>query len=87
MDKCKKFTLPDDFVLDYDRLYVIPTNEGRCGVFYGDSEYVFKFSETEEALKEIVDKVNSIGCTSFRLSKEDLLAVIEKLKEYGCYDT
>jgi hypothetical protein len=87
MDKCKKFTLPDDFVLDYDRLYVIPANEGQCGVVYGDSEYIFKCSETEEALKEIVDKVNSIGCTSFRLSKEELLAAIEKLREYGCYDT
>lgn len=87
MKKCKRFTLPDGFVLDYDKLYVIPTNNECCTVYYGDAGYTFRSSETTEAIEEIIDKFNSIGCTSFQLSKEYLLSVVEKLKEYGYYDT
>ena len=35
----------------------------------------------EEKLNEMCDQFNAVGCTSFQLSKEDLAALIEKLKE------
>ena len=79
MSKCKKFKPIEGLPLNYDNLYVFPADEEEYMAFYGDTIYTFKDSEAEE----ICDKLNSIGCTSFQLSKEDLLAIIEKLKEYS----
>ena len=79
MAKCKEFKLPEGFTLNYDNLYVIPANSDEYTAIYGDTMYTFTDSEAEE----ICEKINSVGCTSYRLSKEDILAVIEKLKEYS----
>lgn len=77
--KCKKLKLPKEFILNYDNLYVIPANKEEYIATYGDIQYTFNESE----LDEICEKFNSIGCTSFQLPKESLLAIIEKLKEYS----
>ncbi len=79
MAKCKKFKAPEGLPLNYDNIYVIPTNSDEYMAFHGDTIYTFKDSEAEE----ICEKISSFGCTSYRLSKEDLLAIIEKLKEYS----
>ncbi len=79
MSKCKKFNPPEGLPLNYDNLYVIPANDEEYMALYGDTIYTFKDSEAEE----ICDKINSVGCTSYRLSKEDLLVIIEKMKEYS----
>ena len=79
MAKCKKFKAPKDLPLNYNNLYVIPANAEEYMALYGDTIYTFKDSEAEE----ICEKINSVGCTSYRLSKEDLLVIIEKLKEYS----
>ena len=79
MAKCKEFKLPEGLELNYDNLYVIPANNEGYTAIYGDTMYTFTDSEAEE----ICEKINSFGCTSYRLSKEDILAVIEKLKEYS----
>lgn len=79
MAKCTKFKPIEGLELNYDNLYVIPANNEGYTAIYGDTMYTFKDSEVEE----ICDKFNSIGCTSFQLSKEDLLAVVEKLGRFG----
>ena len=79
MVKHKKFNPPEGLPLNYDNIYVIPADDEEYMAFYGDTIYTFKDSEAEE----ICDKLNSVGCTSFQLSKEDLLAIIEKLKEHS----
>lgn len=75
MSKCKKFKVPEGFELNYDNLYVIPANDEGYMAVYGDTIYTFKDSE----VAEICDKINSFGCTSFRLSAEDLLKIVERL--------
>lgn len=68
--------LPGEFVLDYDKLYIIPTDE-KYAAYYGDTQYVFNNSEIEE----LCDAINSIGCMSFQLSKEDLLSLLEQVNK------
>ena len=77
--KCEKLKIPDGLDLNYDNLYVIPANKEECIALFGDMQFTFKDSEVEA----ICDKFNEIGCTSFQLSKEDLEALIEKLKEHS----
>jgi hypothetical protein len=66
-------------MLNYDNLYVIPSNEEEYIATYGDIQYTFNESEIDE----ICEKFNQLGCTSFKLSKEDLSEIVEKLKEYS----
>ena len=77
--KCKKFNPPKGLVLNYDNLYVIPANKEEYIAPYGDTQYTFNESE----LRELCEKINSLGCTSFQLSKEELSEILEKLKEYS----
>jgi len=77
--KCKKFKLPKGFILNYDNLYVIPSNKEEYIATYGDTQYAFNESEIDE----ICEKFNQVGCTSFQLSREKLLEIVEKLKEYS----
>lgn len=77
MIKFKKFKLPEGTILNYDNLYVIPTDmREEWIIYYGDTQYNFHISE----LDEIYEKINSIGCTSFQISKEELLEIIKKLR-------
>lgn len=80
MVKVKKYKPTEPLVLDYDRLFVIPTENNEYTAIYGDTQYTFNDSDIDE----VCDKFNAIGCTSFQISKEDLTALIEKLKECGC---
>lgn len=80
MTKVKKFKPTEPLVLNYDQLFIIPTKDKKYTAFYGDTEYTFDDTEIDE----MCDKFNAIGCTSFLLSKEELTALIEKLKECGC---
>lgn len=75
MIKCEKFKVPEGLELNYDNLYVIPVNDDGYEAIHGDMIYTFKDSE----VKEICDKINSIGCTSFQLSVKELLKILEKL--------
>ena len=78
MIKLKKFKPPKGLELNYDHLYVFPANKDEHTIIYGDTQYNFDQSD----LDKICEKITSVGCTSFMLSKEDLLAVIEKLDIY-----
>ena len=80
MVKVKKYKPTEPLVLDYDKLFIIPTKDKKYTAIYGDTEYTFNDTD----INEICDKINEIGCTSFLLSKEDPTALIEKLKECGC---
>lgn len=80
MVKVKKYKPTAPLLLDYDRLFIIPTKGREYTALYGDTEYTFNDTD----INELCDKINEIGCTSFLLSKEDLMNVIEKLKECGC---
>jgi hypothetical protein len=79
MIKCKKFKPSEGFEFNYDNLYVIPASNKEYTAVYGDTIYTFKDSEVEE----VCDKLNLTGHTSFQLSKEDLLAIVEKLGRYN----
>lgn len=79
MVKCKKLKPTEGLEYDYERLYVIPATEGKYTIYYGDTQY--KFNKFE--IDDICEKFNSVGCTSFRLSKEDLISVIDKLDKYS----
>jgi hypothetical protein len=79
MIKCQKFKPSEGLELNYDNLYVIPANKEEYIAIYGDTIYTFKDTEAEE----VCGKLNSVGCTSVQLSKEDLLAVVEKLGRYN----
>ena len=72
MIKYQKFKPTEGFEFNYDNLYVIPADNEGYAAIYGDTIYTFKNSEVEK----ICDELSSIGC---KLSKEDLLAVVEKL--------
>lgn len=75
MIKCQKFKPSEGLELNYDNLYVIPANKEEYTVIYGDTMYIFKDTEVEE----VCGKLSS----SVQLSKEDLLAVVEKLGGYN----
>lgn len=72
----KEIKLLDELALSYDRLYVFPAN-GQYVAFYGDTEYIFN----DDEIQQLCDKFNSIGCTSFQLTKEDLLEILEKINK------
>jgi hypothetical protein len=76
MLKCKNFKFSEGLPLNYDNIYIIPSSNKNYTAFYRDMMYTFKDSDAEE----FCDKINSIGCTSFQLSVEDLLKIIEGLK-------
>lgn len=80
MVKIKKYKPTEPLVLDYDRLFIIPTKDKKYTAIYGDTEYTFNDTD----INELCDKINAVGYTSFLLSKEDLMNTIEKLKECGC---
>ena len=77
--KLRKFKPPKGLVLNYDNLYIFPADNREYIVTYGDAQCTF----TESELSEVCEKFNSLGCTSFQLSKEELLEIIEKLKEHS----
>lgn len=79
MVRSKKFKPAEPLVLNYDRLYVLPANHEEYIGLFGDMQYIF----TEEEINEMCDAINEIGCTSFQLSKEELAALIEKIKGYS----
>ena len=76
MVRCTKLKMPDGLNLNYDNLYIIPTNEGAYTALYGDLQYFF----TDSEINELWTKLNA--ATSLQLSEEDLLAVVEKLNTY-----
>ena len=78
MFEYKKFEPTEPLKLNYENLYVWPVNHNEYMGLFGDMQYIF----TEEEINEMCDKINSIGCTSFQLSTEELAALIEKIK--GC---
>lgn len=80
MVKIKKFKPTEPLVLNYDQLFIFPLKDKTYTAFYGDTEY--HFDDTD--IDKMCDKFNEIGCASFLLSKEELTALIEKLKERGC---
>ena len=80
MIKVKKNKSTTPLSLNYDQLFIIPTKDREYTALYGDMQYTFNDTDIDE----VCDKFNAIGCTSFQLSKEDLMNVIEKLKERGC---
>lgn len=79
MVKCKKFELTEPLELNYDSLYVIPANNSEYTALFGDTQYTFSAEEIEE----MCDKINAIGCTSFQLSKEELVKMIKELDLRG----
>ena len=80
MVKVKKYKPTEPLILDYNKLFIIPAKYGDYTAIYGDTEYTFKDTDIDE----VCDKINAAGYTSFLLSKEELTALIEKLKECGC---
>ena len=71
MIKWTKLSFLNCYVQDPNLVYVIPCDEGSQIWFNGERCLV----------QEIIDKFNSIGCTSFRLTKEEIEKMIEELKE------
>ena len=61
------------YLLKSNNIYIIPC-DGGSEIYYDDEKC---FVEDATVL-EIVDKFNAIGCTSFRLSKEDIEKVLNK---------
>ena len=59
-----------------DNIYIIPC-DGGSEIYYDDEKC---FVEDATVL-EIVDKFNAIGCTSFRLSKEDIEKALEQFNK------
>lgn len=77
MVKCNKIKHTDGLVLNYDNLYIFPTTEGEYDALFGDTQYTF----SEAELNEMCDKINAIGCTSFMLSKEELVQMINNIEK------
>lgn len=78
MVKCNEYKLTDGLILNPDNIWVLPLTDGEYIAFCGDTQYTFSQDEVDE----VCDKINAIGCTSFRLSKEELATLLEKIK--GC---
>ena len=76
MVRCTKLKIPDGFVFNYDNLYIIPSHKGDYMALYGDLQYFF----ADDEIAELCTKLNA--ATTLRLSKEDLLPTVEKLKTY-----
>lgn len=76
MIKWTKLPILDDLSYDQNLTYVIPCEEGSQIWFKGERCIV-----EDVTVMEIVDKFNSIGCTSFQLSKDDIETMIEEFME------
>lgn len=76
MIKWTKLPYPDCLTQDPNLIYVIPCDEGSQIWFEGERCLV-----EDTTVQEIMDKFNTIGCTSFRLTKEEIEKMIEELKK------
>ena len=71
-----KLPIPDCLIQDPNLIYVIPCNEGSKIWFKGEECRI-----EDATVLEVIDKFNSIGCTSFQLSKKDIEKMIEEFKK------
>ena len=71
-----KFEPTEPLTLNYANLYILPINNGEYAALFGDAQYIF----TAEEIDELCDKV---GCTSFQLSKSELVKMIKEIYLYG----
>lgn len=76
MIKWTKLPILDYFSYDSNLTYIIPCEEGSQIWFEGERCIV-----EDVTVQEIIDKFNTIGCTSFQLTKEEIETMIEELKE------
>ena len=73
MTKWTKLPVPDCLTQDPNLIYVIPCDEGSQIWFEGERCLV-----EDVMVQEIIDKFNTIGCTSFQLTKEEIEKMIEE---------
>ncbi len=73
MIKWTKLPFPDCLTQDPNLIYVVPCEEGSQIWFDGE-----RCTVEDATVMEIVDKLNSIGCTSFQLTKEEIEKIIEE---------
>ena len=76
MIKWTKLSFLNCYVQDPNLVYVIPCDEGSQIWFNGERCLV-----EDVTVQEIIDKFNTIDCTSFQLTKEEIEKMIEELKE------
>lgn len=76
MIKWTKLPLSTHLPKPEETVYIIPCNGG--SEIYYENEKCFIEDAT---VLEIIDKFNSIGCTSFRLSKEDIEKALEQFNK------
>lgn len=60
-------------IQDPNLVYVVPGDEGSKIWFKGEECRI-----EDATVLEVIDKFNSIGCTSFQLSKEEIETIIEE---------
>lgn len=76
MIKWIKLSFPECLAQDPNLIYVVPCDDG--STIWLNGEYCLIEDVT---VQEIIDKFNTIGCTSFQLQKEEIETMIEELKK------
>jgi hypothetical protein len=71
-----KLSTPDCLTQDPNLVYIVPYDEGSKIWFKGEECRI-----EDATVQEIIDKFNTIGCTSFQLTKEEIEIMIEEFKK------
>lgn len=69
-----------------NRVYQLNCTECHNAIFHQDSSWdnAVKFFKSLLIVEDkLIDKLNSIGCTSFQLSDEDIKKALEKMATYS----
>lgn len=72
-----KLPSPECFTQDPSIVYVVPCEDGSKIWLNGKECFVENAS-----VIDIIDKFNSVGCTSFQLSKDDVEHILSKLDNF-----
>lgn len=73
MIKWTKLQIPDCFIQDPNLIYIVPCDDGSKILFKGEACLV-----EDKTVEEIIDKFNSVGCTSFQLTKEEIETLLKE---------
>ena len=76
MIKWTKLPFPDCLTQDPTLIYIVPCDEGSKIWFKGEECLV-----EDTTVQEVINKFNTVGCTSFRLTKEEIEKTIEEFKK------
>lgn len=76
MVKWTQLSIPECFTQDPDLVYIVPHDNG-SKIWLKGKECLVE----NATIMGIIDQFNAIGCTSFKLSKEDIEVVVEQFEK------